>query len=99
MNYIPSAVLFIESVLSIYLFLVPRVFSDSSPLSIILGLIFLIAAVIGLNKKYQNRLFQWVTIIFSLIMGPGGFIGVGGISALVLAVVYIILSKKQKKAI
>lgn len=96
MNYIPSIILFIESVLSFYTFLAPRGFSGPNPSSLILGFVFLITAVVGLNKKYQNRLFQWVVILFSLIMGPGGFIGYGGLSALLLAIFFAVTSKKSK---
>lgn len=65
---------------------------------LILGAVFLVLGIISF-KKYQNRLFQWVVIIFSMIMGPGGFIGIGGLSALLLAIYFIFLSKNLKKTI
>jgi hypothetical protein len=96
MNYISASLLFIESALYFYMFLFPRGYLGQNPLELILGFIFLVLGVVGI-KKYQNRLFKWFVILFSLLLGPGGFIGIGGLCALLLAIYFIILSKNRKK--
>ena len=97
MNIIPSVILFAESALTLYIFIFPSSYSEKSYVTLILCLILLILGVVGL-KKHQNRLFQWLSIIFSVILGPGGFIGAGGISGLLLAITFIVLSKKSKQS-
>jgi len=45
-------------------------------------------------KNVKNKIVQWAAIIISLLFGPGGFIGFGGLFALALAASFMLLPKK-----
>jgi len=94
-RYFPTFILIVESVLSFYKYFYPRSFFGPNILDIILGLVFLVLAFF-VYKNNQNRVSQWVVIILSLFLGPGGFIGFGAIAALLLAISFIVVSKKSK---
>lgn len=98
MNYTIAAILAIEGVLFIYGYFNVRSISGSSVLDLVLAAVFLALGFFAL-KKFQNRIFQWITIIMSLIMGPGGYIGIGGLAALLLAVFYMLSSGRSKSKV
>ncbi len=94
MQYIPSALLLIESILSFYKYFSPKSLFGPSFLDLIFGVIFIFFAYI-IFKNPKNRAWQWAVIIISLLLGPGGFIGFGGLIALGLAISFILISKQS----
>lgn len=95
MKYFPTFIVVGEALLSFYKYLEPRGFFGPSVLDIILGFVFLTMAYV-VYKKPQNRILQWAVILLSLLLGPGGFIGLGGLSALLLAIYFMLLARKSK---
>jgi hypothetical protein len=95
MQYIPVFFLIAEAALSFYKYLAPSGYFGPSVLDLILGVIFVILAFAA-YKNAKNKLLQWAAIIISLLLGPGGFIGFGGLFALLLAFSFVVLSKKAK---
>lgn len=93
MLYIPVILLLSEAALFFYKYFVPNSFRWPSKLDLIYGAIFLVLAF-AVHKNTKKKVIQWVAIIASLILGPGGFIGFGGIFAIALAVSFVVLSKK-----
>lgn len=93
MQYAPAFFLIAEAGLSFYKYFAPRSYFGPSVLDLVLGAIFVLLSF-AVYKNVKNRVLQWATIIISLIFGPGGFIGFGGLFALALAVSFVVLSKK-----
>lgn len=91
MNYIAPLVLLIEALMSIF----PHGIFKAGSLNLIFFTTFLILAV-TVFKKPHNKIIQWIAIIISLIFGAGGFLGYGGIFAIVLAIIFFIQSRKTK---
>lgn len=93
MKYLPSLFLLSEAGLSFYQYFAPRSYFGPSVLDIIIGTVFAILSF-ATYKNSQNRFIQWAAIIISLLFGPGGFIGFGGLFALALTISFVVLSKK-----
>ena len=93
MRYIPILLLIAESGLSFYTYFSPRNYYGTSVFHLILGAIFVLLAF-AMYKNVKNKIVQWAAIIISLLFGPGGFIGFGGLFALALAASFMLLPKK-----
>jgi len=97
-RYIPSVILIIESILSFYKYFSPRSYFGPNVADLIFGLVFVILAFV-MNRKSNSRVLQWLVVFISLLFGPGGPIGFGGLLALVLAASFILLSKNLSKPV
>lgn len=92
MNFIAPLVLIIEALMNIF----PHgIFSDGL-YNLIFFATFVILAVV-VFKKPHNKIIQWLAILISLIFGAGGFLGYGGIFAIVLGIIFYIQSRRNKK--
>lgn len=96
LKLIPIFLLSIEGVLSFYKYVRPVGLFGPNILDIIIGFIFISLAVLYFYfEGVKLRVLQWMIILFSLIFGPGGFIGLGGVFALLLAIAFTFTSKKN----
>ncbi len=88
LKYLPPVILLIEALYPLYV--VFFTFSVYKNYFYLLYSIILLILAFFSYKSSHNRLIQWLTIIASLLWGLGGFLGLGWLLALVLAVIYIL---------
>lgn len=89
-----ALLLAIEGILPIYgIFFTVSIYKNV-PILAIEGAIFFVLAFFS-YRNFHSRWVQWIAIVYSLIKGLGGFLGLGWVFALVLAILYIIGGKKK----
>lgn len=86
-RYIAAAILALEAIYLIYTTFFVYSYTKSY-IPLVYVVLFISLAYLTLTH-FQNRLVQWPAIILSMLIGFGGFLGAGWLSALILAIIYI----------
>lgn len=95
MKYLPAGILAFEGLASFYKYFFGLAYFRSWA-DLVYGVLFLFLAYWASSHR-ADKYFPWLAVLLSFLLGPGGFLGLGGLCAIALAIAFFLNQPRPVK--